>query len=58
MVCVWCDVFCRFFVVGRRILIDFDRYILCFCDHYVRLCVLVFFIGCLVFSAFLMYFVM
>ena len=47
--CVWCDVFCRL-VVGRCILIDFDRYILCFCDHCVRLCV-VFFIGCLVFSA-------
>ena len=53
----WCDVFCRLVVVGRCILIDFDRYILCFCDHCVRLCV-VFFIGCLVFSAFLMYFVM
>ena len=30
MVCVWCDVFCRFVVVGRCILIDFDRYLLCF----------------------------
>ena len=57
VVCVWCDVFCRLVVVGRCILIDFDRYLLCFCDHCVRLCV-VFFIGCLVFSAFLMYFVM
>ena len=28
--CVWCDVFCRFVVVGRRILIDFDRYLLRF----------------------------
>jgi hypothetical protein len=28
--CVWCDVFCRFVVVGRRILIDIDRYLLCF----------------------------
>ena len=43
--------FCRLIVVGRCILIDFDRYLLCFCDHCVRLCV-VFFIGCLVFSAF------
>ena len=33
VVCVWCDVFCRLVVVGRCILIDFDRYILCFCDH-------------------------
>ena len=68
--CVWCDVFCRFVVVGRCILIDFDRYLLCFVTtvfvcawhfslvvwysvpwhHCVRLCV-VFFIGCLVFSA-------
>ena len=30
MVCVWCDVFCRLVVVGRCILIDFDRYLLCF----------------------------
>jgi len=30
VVCVWCDVFCRFVVVGRRILIDTDRYLLCF----------------------------
>ena len=29
VVCVWCDVFCRFVVVGRRFLIDFDRYLLC-----------------------------
>ena len=36
--------FCRLVVVGRCILIDFDRYLLCFCDHCVRLCV-VFFIG-------------
>jgi hypothetical protein len=39
VVCVWCDVFCRLVVVGRCILIDFDRYLLCFCDHCVRLCV-------------------
>ena len=26
----WCDVFCRLVVVGRCILIDFDRYLLCF----------------------------
>ena len=26
--CVWCDVFCRFVVVGRCILIDIDRYLL------------------------------
>ena len=25
VVCVWCDVFCRFVVVGRRIFIDIDR---------------------------------
>ena len=43
--------FCRLVVIGRCILIDFDRYISCFCDHFVRLCV-VFFIACLVFSAF------
>ena len=49
--------FCRLVVVGRCILIDFDRYILCFCDHCVLLCV-VFLIGGLVFSAFLVYFVM
>ena len=30
VVCVWCDVFCRFVVVGRRIFIDIDRYLLCF----------------------------
>ena len=30
VVCVWCDVFCGFVVVGRRILIDIDRYLLCF----------------------------
>ena len=30
VVCVWCDVFCRFVVVGRCILIDIDRYLLCF----------------------------
>ena len=29
-VCVWCDVLCRFVVVGRRILIDNDSYLLCF----------------------------
>ena len=28
--CVWCDVFCRYVVVGRCILIDIDRYLLCF----------------------------
>ena len=43
-------------MIGRCILIDFDRYMLCFCVHCIRLCV-VFFIGCLVFSAFLMYFI-
>ena len=42
---------CRLVVIGGCILIDFDRYILCFCDHCIRLCV-VFFIVCLVFSAF------
>jgi len=26
VVCVWCDVFCRFVVVGRCILIDIDCY--------------------------------
>ena len=30
VVCVWCDVFCRFVVVGRCILIDIDRYLLSF----------------------------
>jgi len=25
VVCVWCDVLCRFVVVGRRIFIDIDR---------------------------------
>ena len=30
VVCVWCDVLCRFVVVGRCILIDIDRYMLCF----------------------------
>jgi len=30
VVCVWCDVFCHLVVVGRCILIDFDRYLLCF----------------------------
>jgi hypothetical protein len=28
VVCVWCDVFCRFVVVGTCILIDTDRYLL------------------------------
>ena len=28
--CAWCDVFCRFVVVGGCILIDFDCYLLCF----------------------------
>ena len=37
VVCVLCTVFCRFVVVGRRIWIDIDRYLLCFCDHCVRL---------------------
>ena len=53
VVCVWCDVFCRLVVVGRCILLDFDRYLLCFVII-VFVCV-VFFIGCLVFSALLMY---
>ena len=30
VVCVWCDVFCRLVVVGRRTLIDIDRYLLRF----------------------------
>ena len=30
VVCVWCDVFCCFVVVGRRIVIEIDRYLLCF----------------------------
>jgi len=30
VVCVWCDVLCRFVVVGRLIFIDIDRYPLCF----------------------------
>ena len=30
VVCVWCDAFCRFVVVGRCILIDIDRHLLCF----------------------------
>ena len=30
VVCVWCDVLCRFVVFGRRIFIDIDRYLLCF----------------------------
>ena len=29
-VCVWCDVLCHFVVVGSRIFIDTDRYLLCF----------------------------
>ena len=57
VVCVWCDVFCRFVAVGRRILIDIDRYLLCFVIT-VFVCVWYFFIGCLVISALLMYFVM
>ena len=32
VVCL-CDVFCRLVVIVRCILIDFDRFILCFCDH-------------------------
>ena len=28
VVCVWCDVFCRSVVVGRRVFIDIDPYIL------------------------------
>jgi len=46
VVCVRCDVFCRFVVVGRRILIDIDRYLLWFVII-VLLCV-VCFIGWLV----------
>ena len=30
VVCVWCDVFCNFVVVGRPIFTDIDRFILCF----------------------------
>ena len=30
VICVWCDVLCRFVVVGRLISIDMDRYFLCF----------------------------
>ena len=30
VVCVWCDVLCRFVVVGRSIFIDIDRFLLCF----------------------------
>jgi len=30
VVCVWCDVLCHFVVVGRRIFIDIDCYLLCF----------------------------
>ena len=56
VVCVWCDVLCRFVVVGRHILIDIDRHLLCFVITVFVLCV-VFFIGCLVISALLMYFV-
>ena len=26
VVCAWCDVLCRFVVVGRRISVDIDRY--------------------------------
>ena len=43
---------CRLIVIGQCIIIDFDRYMLCFCVHCIRLCV-VFFIGYLVFSAYL-----
>ena len=38
-------------MLGRYIIIDFDRYMLCFSVHCIRLCV-VFFIGYLVFSAY------
>ena len=38
-------------MIGRCIILDFDCYMLCFCVHGIRLCV-VFFIGYLVFSAF------
>ena len=41
VVCIWCDVFCRFVVVGRRILIDIDRYLLCF--------VIIMFVSCGIF---------
>ena len=34
VVCVWCDVFCRFVVVGRCILIDIDHYLSCFVITY------------------------
>jgi len=30
VVCVWCDVLCRFVVVGRHIFIDIHCYLLCF----------------------------
>ena len=30
VVCVWCDVLCRFVVVGRCIFIYIDRFLLCF----------------------------
>ena len=46
VVCVWCDVFCRFVVVGRCILIDFDRYLLCFVII-VCACVWYVYIGCM-----------
>jgi len=46
VVCVWCDVLCRFVVVGRRIFIDIDHYLLFFVII-VLLCV-VCFIGWLV----------
>ena len=54
LLCVVVDVFCRLLFIGGCILIEFDRYILCFCVRCVHLCV-VFFIVYLVFSAFLIY---
>ena len=55
VVCVWCDVFCRYVVVGRCILIDIDRYLLCFVII-VFVCVWNFSLVVLVISALLMYF--
>ena len=30
VVCVWCDVLCRFVALGRCIFIDIERFLLCF----------------------------
>jgi len=30
VLCIWCDVFCRFVVIGRCIFIDIDRFLLSF----------------------------